>query len=168
MLATLLVLFAAAPAHCLLGGATVRHRSRAAIVATAEEDGPLTATRFLKDLEFLGPCRFVVVGPGSILEATGAFDNLRQKEGLATVSNDDNSFECHIRLAQVKSAQFATKDSGERVLHIVRLLGEDGKSLLSAILHPEDGEVDPGAIEFWTSLKNRFGEEPTFASEESS
>ena len=100
------------------------------------------------------------------MEGVGAFDNFREKEGLATVSNDDNSFECHIRLAQVKSAQFAKKDTGEKVLHIIRLLGAEEKPLLSAILHPEDGdEVDAGAIEFYDSLRARFGDTPLFAGE---
>ena len=83
-----------------------------------------------QDLEFLGPCRFVVVGPGAILEAVGAFDSLRCNDaGLATVSNDDNSFECHIRLSEVRGAQFAKKETEARTMHIVRLLGEGGLPL---------------------------------------
>ena len=109
-----------------------------------------------------GPCRFVVPGQGAILEAVGAFDSLREsKPGLATVSNDDNSFECHIRLEKVKTAQFARKETADgRTLHVVRLLSADADMLLSAILHPEvDGEVDEGAIEFWESLRSRFGDD---------
>ena len=46
--------------------------------------------------------RFVVQGPGAILEAVGSFENLRIKEipgkgPLATVSDEDNAFECHVR-----------------------------------------------------------------------
>jgi hypothetical protein len=29
--------------------------------------------------------------------------------GLATVSNDDNTFECHIKLAEIKRAAFVKK-----------------------------------------------------------
>jgi len=125
-------------------------------------DAPsITVEHFIGDLEFLGPCRFVVVGPGAILEAVGAFEDLRTNDkGLATVSTD-TGFECHIRLAEVKKAAFATKDSGGKVLHIVRLLGEEGQSLLSAILSPETPgeEVDEGAIEYWSKLRDRFGEQ---------
>ena len=92
-------------------------------------------------------------------EATGCFENLRTKNSLTTVSNDDNSFECHVRLDQVRSAQFATKDSGDRTLHIVRLKGEDGTALLSAILKPDTGEEE-GAIQFFEKLRERFGDEP--------
>lgn len=122
----------------------------------------LGVKHFISDLEFLGPCRFVVAGSGAILEGVGVFENLREgKPGLATVSNDDNSFECHIRLQQVCGAQFAKKDTADgRTLHIVRLLGDEKKSVLSAILHPEaDGEVDESAIQFWGSLRERFGED---------
>jgi hypothetical protein len=42
----------------------------------------------------------------------------------------------------------------------------DRKPLLSAILRPEDGdEVDEGAIEFWDSLRERFGDDVTLVSE---
>ena len=32
-------------------------------------------------------------------------------------------------------------------------------ALLSAILHPEDGEYEEGAVEFWHSLRKKFGDE---------
>jgi len=112
-------------------------------------------------------CRFVVVGPGAILEGIGAFENLRHKNGLATVSSDDNSFECHVRLGEVRSAQFATKAKGpDETLHIVRLLGKDSKSLLSAILTGEDGApVEDDSIQFFDSLRERFGDEVELAAD---
>lgn len=73
--------------------------SRHSRVRCAETVG---VKRFLGDLEFLGPTRFVVVGTGAILEAVGSFENLRVKEipdkgPLVTVSSEDNDFECHLR-----------------------------------------------------------------------
>ena len=94
------------------------------------------------------------------VEAVGAFEDLRSNgQGLATVSTD-TGFECHIRLAQVKRAAFVTKDSGNKTLHIVRLLGAE-KPLLSAILSAEKPgeEVEEGAIEYWSKLRDRFGDE---------
>ena len=135
---------------------SVSPRSRA-ITSTA-----IGVKHLIRDLEHLGPCRFVVSGRGAILEAIGVFEGLREsKAGLVTVSNDDNSFECHVRLDEVKSAQFAKKEAATgRLMHIVRLLGEDKTPLLSAILHPEEGEeVDEGAIEFWDNLRKRFGDD---------
>jgi hypothetical protein len=152
------------------GVGTVQMHPHASISAKriAMDAGPCTVKHFIKDLEFLGPCRFVVVGPGAILEAIGAFESLREKNGLVTVSNDDNTFECHLRLSEISAAQFATKEGANgRQMHIVRLLGgTERKTMLSAILHPEDGdEVDPGAIEFWDSLRQRFGDEVELAAE---
>jgi len=126
-------------------------------------DGPVDVQRFLGDLEFLGPVRFVVVGPGAILEAIGTFENLRTKETpkglLATVSNEDNSFECHVRCNEISTAQFVCKDNAEsKPMYITRLLSEKGDSLLSAILHAEDGEYEEGAVEFWQGLRERFGD----------
>ena len=43
----------------------------------AESSEKVHLERFLGDLEFLGPVRFVVQGPGAILEAIGSFENLR-------------------------------------------------------------------------------------------
>ena len=169
------------PAAASPGLATNPRRGGASPALAANDR--VTCEHFLRDLEFLGPCRMVVVGPGAILEAVGAFDSLRTSKGLATVSNgvfhklptfhnplllivpqtpaDDNSFECHVRLDKVRSAEFATKASEgkNKLLHIIRLKDEQQQTLLSAILAGENGgEVEDGAIEFWNSLRDRFGE----------
>jgi hypothetical protein len=46
-------------------------------------------------------------------------------------------------------------------MHIIRLKDAGGKSLLSAILAPEEpgGAVEEGAITFWKNLRERFGEQ---------
>ena len=87
---------------------------------------------------------------------------------VCQVSNDDNSFECHIRLNEVRSAQFATKDTPDgRTLRIGRLLGEERAPLLSAILHPDEGEeVDESAIKYWEGLRERFGDDVELALDE--
>ena len=127
------------------------HATRAPQIHAMAES-PVELKRFLADLEFLGPVRFVVVGPGAILEAIGSFENLRTKETpkglLATVSNEDNSFECHVRCNEIAEAQFIEKP-GEKTMYIIRLLSDGGDSLLSAILHAEDGEYEEGAVDFW-------------------
>ena len=88
---------------------------------------------------------------GSFSIKNGAF--------LATVSSDDNSFECHLRLNQLASAQFVCKPVDERSLHIIRLLSNEGKSLLSIILHADQtGEYEDGAVEFWEKLRSKFGD----------
>lgn len=162
-----LALHVASPSLALhvapLRSASAAHRAVAPI-ASADST---SVKHFIEDLEFLGPCRFVVIGPGAILEAIGEFTDLRTDDakGLATVSTA-TGFECHIRLAEVKKAAFATKESGDKTLHITRLLGDDGKSLLSVILSPETPgeEVEEGAIEYWSKLRERFGDSFELAS----
>lgn len=134
--------------------------SRASLPVMAA--GPVGIRRFLGDLEFLGPCRFVVQGNGAILEAVGAFDDLRVSNTpngmLATVSVEKD-FECHIKTWQVKAATFVTKEGAEgKQLYIVRLLDADDTSLLSVILHSGSDGYEEGAVEFWNQLKDRFGE----------
>jgi hypothetical protein len=136
--------------------------SRAIVSGTMAE--PIGVRRFLGDLEFLGPCRFIVQGQGAILEAVGAFDDLRLSEtpkgsSLATVSVDD-TFECHINLDKVQAAAFVTKSSanGGKQLYLVRLLDAEDTSLLSVMLHASADGYEEGAVEFWTQLRDRFGD----------
>lgn len=56
------------------GGLVVGRASRVAPIVACAPTG-ITVRHFLEDLEFLGPCRFVVVGPGAILEGIGAFES---------------------------------------------------------------------------------------------
>lgn len=124
---------------------------------------PIGVRRFLGDLEFLGPCRFIVQGSGAILEAVGAFDDMRMSEtlkgsSLATVSVDD-TFECHINLDKVQAAAFVTKAGANgKQLYIVRLLDAEDTSLLSVMLHAGAEGYEEGAVEFWTQLRDRFGD----------
>lgn len=96
---------------------------------------------------------------------------------MATISNEDNSFECHFRYAwlagmsssavlvgsylilslvrcnEVKSAQFVLKSAeGQLDKYIIRFLSETGDSLLSAILHAEGAAYEEGAVEFWQAM----------------
>jgi len=169
-LAPMILLLLSSAAAFQLTRVPVHEPARRMITRTCGDvRAALGVKHLISDLEFLGPCRFIVSGKGAILEAVGAFEGLREsKKGLATVSNDDNSFECHIRLNEVRSAQFATKDTPDgRTLRIVRLLGEERAPLLSAILHPDEGEeVDESAIKYWEGLRERFGDDVELALDE--
>ena len=103
----------------------------------------------------------MVQGEGAILEAVGAFEELRVARGpkgpLATVSVGD-SFECHVRLKEVASASFVSKEKPDgKALHIVRLLDKEGESLLSAILHEGPDGYEDGAVSFYERLREKFG-----------
>jgi len=78
------------------------------------------------------------------------------KGQLATVSVGD-TFECHVRLGEVKFATFANKEGASgKQLYIVRLLDEDSGPLLSIILHTGADGYEEGAVEFWTKVRARF------------
>lgn len=66
--------------------------------------------------------RFVVVGPGAILEAVGSFDNLRYSESvkgkLATVSTESPCFECHLRLNEIFTVKNLLVDKFGKQLRI--------------------------------------------------
>jgi hypothetical protein len=111
---------------------------------------------FLSQAKSLGAVRFVVVGSGAILEAVGSFDNLRYadtpKGRLATVSLEEPCFECHIKLAEVKSIKNVVVEKFGKQLRITRFLGADGGSLLSAILHLDKNSTESAhskQIEAW-------------------
>ena len=118
-------------------------------------------TEFLQACSSLQDVRFVVVGPGAILETLGSFDGLRysetQKGLLATVSADEPLFECHIRLAEVKEVKMLTVTrplpggGGDgKPLYVTRFLSSAGETLLSSILHGD------GNISSWNEIKRRF------------
>lgn len=129
---------------------------------TAGVRASISAEHLIKDMQLLEPLRFVVQGKGAILEAVGTIGDLgSKKEGVLTFSNDDKSFECHLKLAELREAEFVKKESPNgQMLHIIRILGDGGESLISAILHPEEGEdaVDAETIGFWEKLKTKLGE----------
>jgi hypothetical protein len=68
---------------------TVRHGGYTATPDATDTEATVLKS-FLQDMKAVGAVRFVVVGPGAILEAVGSFDNLRYssslKGTLATVS----------------------------------------------------------------------------------
>eukprot|EP01041_Mallomonas_annulata_P007507 gene7507-15361_t len=113
---------------------------------------------FLVDCQSLGAVRFVVVGPGAILETVGSFDNLRFSESpkgkLATLSTDLPCFECHIRVNEVKEVRHISIKKFERDLKIIRFIGMDDSSLLSAILH----DVNDSKIASWDTLRTKYGD----------
>lgn len=152
------------PAHSFVvpGAARVCTRRIGCALVASGAAGPPSVKRFIEDLELLGDVRLVVVGSGAILETVGSFERLRVNDKqLATVSSSDNSFECHIKLAEVRKAAFVIKDGKEKTLHIIRLLADDESTLLSAIL--TDQSDDEGAVDFWMNLRERFGEVVEFA-----
>jgi len=114
-----------------------------------------TLTTICRELEKIGPARFIVAGAGAILEAEGSFSNMRSslnqktKRELITFSSDDENhreFEAHLRIDEVKAVKFVETND----LKITRFLGKDGQSLMSAIAHGEGRKA-------WDDIRRKFG-----------
>ncbi|GIL82832.1 hypothetical protein Vretimale_8197 [Volvox reticuliferus] len=117
----------------------------------------------------LGKVRFIVLGDGAILESVNNFGSVRYNEVpnrgvLATVASEDKSFECHITLSKVREVKFVKSKakSGEYDIYATRFLGADSKVLMSCLLHGQQGQYDPAAVEAWTNLATKYGESVTF------
>lgn len=113
------------------------------------------------------PFRIVVIGNGAILETTSPLGPIKKTsispktgEKLVTLASDDQSFEFHVKVDQVKKIVFAeTKkatDTGEKILRICRLLNEAGGSICSLIL----GETSEESIAWFSELKSKYDDSP--------
>jgi len=71
-----------------------------------------------------------------------------------TPKGEPNAFELHMRLSQVDSVAFveSTSQAFDRTLHIVRMLGVGGDSLLSCILQSQDDE----SVQHYNALKTKW------------
>jgi hypothetical protein len=122
----------------------------------------LTKEDYLTELSTIGSVRFVVVGPGAILETVGSFSNLRYsktpKGKLATVSTNEPCFECHLRLDEINIAKQVIVEKQGRTLRIIRFNGgkENELTHLSAILHGHEN------CDTFDNLVVKYGEEVQF------
>lgn len=124
------------------------------------------ARQLLEDCSELGRCRFIVLGDGAILESVGTFvrpkyTDVPKRGVLATISSEDKAFECHVYLSKLRQAKIvksAAKQGGYDI-YATRFLGEDGKLLMSCLLHGSSGEYDAGAVAAWQNLQQKYGED---------
>ncbi|PNH07604.1 hypothetical protein TSOC_005947, partial [Tetrabaena socialis] len=83
---------------------------------------------------------------------------------LATIASADKSFECHITLSKVKEVRFAKSKAkaGDYDLYATRFVGDEGRVLMSVILHGQQGAYEPAAVEAWGGLAAKYGESLKF------
>ncbi|KAG2434824.1 hypothetical protein HXX76_007709 [Chlamydomonas incerta] len=116
----------------------------------------------------LGKTRFIVTGD-AILESVNEWGAVRYNETpsrglLATIASEDKSFECHIPLSKVKEVKFAKSKAkaGDYDVYATRFFGEDGKVMLSCVLHGNAGQYDPKYVAAWSSLAQKYGDSVKF------
>ncbi|KAG2490864.1 hypothetical protein HYH03_010782 [Edaphochlamys debaryana] len=118
----------------------------------------------------LGQVRFIVLGDGAILESVNNWGGVRYNDvpsrgTLATIASADKSFECHIVLNKVKKALIAKSKAkaGDYDVYAIRFQGEEGKMLLTCLLHGQAGVYQPAAVEAWKKLHEKYGDALDFA-----
>jgi hypothetical protein len=106
--------------------------------------------------------RIVVVGNGAILETTSELGPVmklntspKTGEALLTLASQDQSFEFHLKTAEVSKVALTEKDAGEKVLRIIRFLNNVGEPMCSLILRDDSIQ----AVEWYTELRATYGED---------
>ena len=123
---------------------------------------------FLEACEQLGTLRLIVTSSAAVLEARGKIQKLFYAElpkgKYANMHSD--IFEFHLNMDEIKQVKFETGEAkrGNFTTYAIRFLDGEDKVALSAFLQwGKPGEYEPGQVEAWESLKEKYGEvwEPT-------
>lgn len=123
---------------------------------------------FLETCETLGTLRLIVTSSAAVLEVRGKIQNLFYAElpkGKYANMHQD-LFEFHLNMDSIKQVKFETGESkrGNFTTYAIRFLNEKEEPALSAFLQwGKPGEYEPGQVEAWQELKEKYGEvwEPT-------
>jgi putative heme iron utilization protein len=76
-------------------------------------------------------------------------------ETLLTLASQDQSFEFHLRTAEVSKVTLTEKDTGEKVMSIIRFLNNVGEPMCSLILRDDSVQ----AVEWYNELRTTHGED---------
>jgi len=125
----------------------------------------MTATlkEFLEACDSLGTLRLIVTSSAAVLEARGKVEKLFYAElpkgRYANMHTE--GFEFHLNMDAIKQVKFETGEAkrGNFTTYAIRLLDEKDESALSLFLQwGKPGEYEPGQVEAWHSLKDKYGE----------
>ncbi|MGE5655589.1 MAG: ChuX/HutX family heme-like substrate-binding protein [Actinomycetota bacterium] len=123
---------------------------------------------FLETCETLGTLRLIVTSSAAVLEVRSKIQNLFYAElpkGKYANMHQD-LFEFHLNMDSIKRVKFETGEAkrGNFTTYAIRFLDEKEEPALSAFLQwGKPGEYEPGQVEAWQELKEKYGEvwEPT-------
>lgn len=126
---------------------------------TASETKVFDLLQTLHDSKY--PFRIVVVGNGAILETTSVLgpalsvsQSPKTGKNLMTLASQDKSFEFHLSLADVTEVAVLEKETPMKTMRLIRLLGDEGKSLASLIL----ADTSDKAVEWFHGIHEKYGE----------
>jgi putative heme iron utilization protein len=125
----------------------------------------MTATlkEFLEACNTLLTLRLIVTSSAAVLEVRGTIQKLFYAElpkGRYANMHAD-LFEFHLNMDAIKRVKFETGEAkrGNFTTYAIRFLDEKEETALSAFLQwGKPGEYEPGQVEAWEALREKYGE----------
>jgi putative heme iron utilization protein len=122
-----------------------------------------TLKEFLEACETLGTLRLIVTSSAAVLEARGKIEKLFYAElpkgKYANMHTE--GFEFHLNMDMIQKVKFETGEAkrGNFTTYAIRFLDGEEKPALSLFLQwGKPGEYEPGQVEAWQVLKEKYGE----------
>ncbi|MTJ09345.1 MULTISPECIES: ChuX/HutX family heme-like substrate-binding protein [unclassified Anabaena] len=122
-----------------------------------------TLKEFLEACETLGTLRLIVTSSAAVLEARGKIEKLFYAElpkgKYANMHTE--GFEFHLNMDMIQKVKFETGEAkrGNFTTYAIRFLDGEEKPALSIFLQwGKPGEYEPGQVEAWQVLKEKYGE----------
>ncbi len=122
-----------------------------------------TLKEFLEACETLGTLRLIVTSSAAVLEARGKIEKLFYAElpkgKYANMHTE--GFEFHLNMDMIQQVKFETGEAkrGNFTTYAIRFLDMEEKPALSLFLQwGKPGEYEPGQVEAWQLLKEKYGE----------
>ena len=122
-----------------------------------------TLKEFLEACETLGTLRLIVTSSAAVLEARGKIEKLFYAElpkgKYANMHTE--GFEFHLNMDMIQQVKFETGEAkrGNFTTYAIRFLDAEEKPALSLFLQwGKPGEYEPGQVEVWQLLKEKYGE----------
>jgi putative heme iron utilization protein len=123
----------------------------------------ITLKEFLADCENLGTLRLIVTSSAAVLEARGKIEKLFYAElpkgKYANIHTE--GFEFHLNMDKITKVKFETGEAkrGNFITYAIRFLDEKEDPALSLFLQwGKPGEYEPGQVENWLELRQKYGE----------
>jgi len=122
-----------------------------------------TLKEFLEACESLSTLRLIVTSSAGVLEVRSKLQKLFYAElpkgKYANMHAED--FEFHLNMDEIQQVKFETGESkrGNFTTYAIRLLDKQNQPALSLFLQwGKPGEYEPGQVENWHSLREKYGE----------
>jgi putative heme iron utilization protein len=122
-----------------------------------------TLKEFLEVCQTLGTLRLIVTSSAAVLEARGKIEKLFYAElpkgKYANMHTE--GFEFHLNMDMIQQVKFETGEAkrGNFTTYAIRFLDMEEKPALSLFLQwGKPGEYEPGQVEAWQLLKEKYGE----------